>query len=321
MPNPAITESEDYQDQFKIDQEQPAVNPSDELIKKLYGLKIPEPTYDQDKEDRLRRMGRINNLGRVVNVLGDIFSTAKGANTRRRQPDTTAPALYQAYQANLDKYKAEKDANLLRDYDKDRQDIIYQIGRNDRQEGIDYRNKVHEDSMKAQAAKNSLEWQKYLAGLKQKQDALDNTKDYQKKKLGLEGAKVKLQEDKLKQTQDKPFDPVQVKDKYGNSIKLDQGQWDNLYQNAMRDTEFTNGNLKAEISKYKELPDGGVKQIARAYYDYQKDKEFKAGEKAALERHRNAQTTSPVQTQIKPKLPGLTKTQNKPFAFPGLGKK
>jgi len=66
---------------------------TDELVQELYKKNIPEPTYDQDKEDRLRRMGRINNLGRVVNVLGDIFSTAQGANTRRRQPDTTSPAL------------------------------------------------------------------------------------------------------------------------------------------------------------------------------------------------------------------------------------
>lgn len=289
-----------YEDQLKAEQDQPKTNTADELLKKLYSMNVPEPTFDQGKEDRLKRMGRINQIGRGVNVLGDVLGTALGANTRRRQPDTTAPALYQSYQANLDKYKAEKDQNILRNYDKDRQDIITGIGRADRQQGIDIDQKRFEVEQAYKAKKDELEWQKYLAGLTQKErDAAERAR-HNKATEGVSGAKLKLDQDKLNQTKDKPFDPVQVKDKFGNSIKLDQGQWDNLYQSALRDSEFTGGNLKAEISKYKELPDGGVKQIARAYYDFQKEKEYKANEKAALDKRRNEQ------------IPPLNSTPKKP---------
>jgi len=294
MPTPG-ERMQIYEDQLKAEQEQPQVNPTDELVKKLYGMKVPEPVFDQDKADRLQKMGRINQVGRSLNVLGDIFGTAIGANTRRRQPDSTAPALYQSYQANLDKYKAEKDANILRDYDKDRQDIVYGIGRADRQEGIDISQKRFEAEQKVKEAQRELEWKKYLAGLTQKErDAAERSR-HNKVSEGLSGAKLKIEEEKLKQTQDKPFDPVQVKDKFGNSVKLDQGQWDNLYQSAMRDSEFTNGNLKAEISKYKDLPDGGVKQIARAYHDYNLQKEYKANEKAALDQRRKEQSAPKAQ--------------------------
>lgn len=266
---------------------------ADELLQKLYAKNVPEPTFDQDKADRLQRMGKINQLGRGANVLGDVLSVALGAKVRRRQPDQVAPALYKSYQANLDKYKAEKDGNLLRNYSKDIEDLRFGIGRADREDEMAYRDRRQTAAEKQAEGKNKLDWDKYMKGLSQKErDAAEKAR-HNRETERINSVKAN-KPTAAEIAADKPFDPVQVQDKYGKNVKLVQGEWDNLYQNAMRDKEFLDGNMKAEISKFKDLPDGGVKQIARAYYDFNKQKEYKAGEKAALDKHRQEQTPAPI---------------------------
>ena len=312
MPTPNYTEDDlqngiqDNAPVVPIDDANTVYNPNrkltpDELVQKFYSVKEKEPELDQAKIERLQRMGRINQLGQGAKVLADIAGTALGANVRRRQPDTTAPALYQNYQTMLDKYKDQEDAYNIRDFQTKRQNAQFGLQRADRETAQEFANRRQAAIEKNNEARTALDNSKFLASLRQKQEALDNTKAYQKGRLGLEGEKVKIAKEKNDQGKEKPFDPVQVKDKFGNSVKLDQGQWDALYQSAMRDSEFTNGNLKAEISKYKDLPDGGVKQIARAYHDYNQQKEYKANEKAALEQHR--QQASPVKTNSTKKVP------------------
>lgn len=212
-----------------------------DLVQNLYKKNIPEPTFDQDKADRLQRMGRINQLGRSINVLGDIFGTAIGANTRRRQPDTTAPALYQSYQANLDKYKAEKDANLLRDYDKDRQDIITGIGRADRQEGINIAQKRFDAQQRYKEAQQKLEWQKYLAGLTQKEREAAERARHNKATEGLSGERNKIQKEKGDKSNNKPFMVAGVN---GQDVPLNQTQFRDLFNEAISSTSFQDPNKR-----------------------------------------------------------------------------
>lgn len=73
-----------------------------------------EDKNNQERLDRLNRMGKINEFGRSVNVLGDIFSLAKGANVRLRKPDDIAPRLFDA-EDNI--YKKKDDADRKRNDD------------------------------------------------------------------------------------------------------------------------------------------------------------------------------------------------------------
>ena len=247
---------------------------ADELLNRLYSKNIPEPTFDQDKADRLQRMGKLNQLGRSVNVLGDIFGTAIGNNTRRRQPDTTAPALYQSYQANLDKYKAEKDANLLRDYDKERQDILHQISRADRQEGIDIAQKRFDAQQRMQAAKNNLELQKYLAGLTQKERQIaiqQKNADSNRIRANKAGAS--------KDKEEKPDKPFMVAGVNGQDVPLTQGQFRDLLAEATQAANKAGTNspqfkdFQATMESFKDNPLEGQKNIVQRYYSWKKEQE------------------------------------------------
>lgn len=283
---------------------EPKQSKADEILQRIYSKSVPEPVFDQAKADRLQKMGRINQMGRGIGVLGDMLATGLGAPIKRRQSDTVSNALYQSYSDNLDKYKSDQDIHSLRQYSKYLDDAKLGLSEERRAEQLDFQNRKQADWMKAKEADSKLNWAKWQADYDMKNKNLDLNTKKAKSDENYKNARLKIEQQKADKptaaeaAANKPFDPVQVKDKFGNSVKLDQGQWDNLYQSAMRDSEFTNGNLKAEISKYKDLPDGGVKQIARAYHDFKQQKEYQAGEKAALEQHRKEK--GPVQPTFNP---------------------
>lgn len=84
-----------------------------EAFRKLY-TPASEDKDNQERLDRIARMGKINEFGRSVNVLGDIFSLAKGANVRLRKPDDIAPRLFDA-EDNI--YNKKNDADRKRNDD------------------------------------------------------------------------------------------------------------------------------------------------------------------------------------------------------------
>lgn len=296
-----------------IGEAQVAENPvkrskAEELLQKIYSTNVPEPVFDQAKADRLKRMGRVNNMGKSISVLADIAASGMGANVKRRQDDGTAARLFQSYENNLDKYKNDQDVYSLRKMSKSLDDAKIGLSEARREEQLDFQNRKQADWMKAKEADNKLNWAKWSAtyDLNNRKFGLDSKKadtdaNYKNQRLRIEQQKA----DKPTAAElaaNKPFDPVQVTDKFGNSVKLDQGQWDNLYQSALKDSNFMDDNMKALISKYKELPDGGIKQIARAYYDYNKTKDYNASQKEAEDRARKERglSTDPVSTQSAP---------------------
>lgn len=257
-----------------------------ELMQEFSQTYIPKPTVDEAKLDRIRRMGKINELNRGMSVLGDALRVGLGAPVRLRQPDTTAPALYQSYQSTLDKYKDDIDNYDYKKFQKRLQDIQLGIQRNDKDEAMDFAKEKNKALNELQAAKLNNDWNRYLEGLKLKKDAQDATNKYRDKRLGLDAEKLKLQKEKQDAAAYKPFDPIQVKDKTGNNVKLAQGDWDNLYQEAMKDKEFTKNFFPALKAQFESVPDVLLKQTARAYYDYKKNREVKASEQESLSRER-----------------------------------
>lgn len=133
----------------------------EELLRRLYEKRIPEPTFNQDKADRLQRMGRVNQIGRGVSVLGGILATGLGAPIKRMNPDNVTPSLVQSYLDNLDKYKAEKDANILRNYQKDIEDIRTGLSHSYREQATELAKQKQADWMKAKEMDNKLSWEKW----------------------------------------------------------------------------------------------------------------------------------------------------------------
>ena len=150
----------------------------DEQLQKFYATREPAPVFDQEKADRIQRMGRINQVGQGVKVLGDLFGSAIGANTRRRQPDTTAPALYQSYQNMLDKYEGEKQAYNYRGFQKNLQDAQLGIQRADKETAQEFANRRQTAIEKANEIKALQEQNKWETGQKNKEVDQKETERY-----------------------------------------------------------------------------------------------------------------------------------------------
>jgi hypothetical protein len=106
--NKENTDAEAMPESF-VGQEQkiPEKTRTQQLMEKFTSMRVPTPAVDQESLDRLKRVGRINQIGQTANLLGDIFSLAKGAKVRDRRPDSVSPAIFEAYQRTLDKGRQE----------------------------------------------------------------------------------------------------------------------------------------------------------------------------------------------------------------------
>lgn len=127
---------------------QPQVSVADQLMKDLFSTRETAPVPDAAKAERLRRMGRLNQVSRGVGVLGDMLSLGLGANVKRRQPDNVAPAIYQAYENMMDRDKSLMDAYKLRDFQTQRSNTLYGLSAEDRKR----HDKLVEEDTKASRA-------------------------------------------------------------------------------------------------------------------------------------------------------------------------
>lgn len=304
MPTPNYTE-DDFQNGIQanapvvpIENASAVYNPkrkltSDELIQQFYSVKEKAPEIDQAKVDRLRRMGRINQLAQGTKVLADIAGTAMGANVRKRQPDQTAPALFQSYQNMLDKYRDETDAYNLRDFSVKRQNAQFGLQRADADKARDLSNRRQAAIEKNNEAKTALENSKFLAGLRQKQEALNNTKAYQKGRLSIEGEKLKIAKEKKDKESDKPF---MVAGLNGQDIPLTQGEFRDLLAEATQAANKAGANspqfkdFQATMESFKDNPLEGQKNIVQRYYGWKKEQES-----LSKNRELKGSTTQPVQ--------------------------
>lgn len=237
----------------------------DELIQKLYSLRVPEPTFNQDKADRLQRMGRVNQLGRGVSVLGDMLATGLGAPIKRRNPDNVSPALVQSYLDNLDKYKAEKDANILRNYQKDIDDIRTGLSHSYREQATELARQKQADWMKAKEADQRLNYAKWSADWDLNRRKAGETERHNKESeriAAIRANKTGQKSDK----KDKPYMQVGVQN-------LTEGEARQLYDEAISyynegkplDQNTTNTYLKGILAAFENNPVETKKEIVAHY--------------------------------------------------------
>jgi len=150
----------------------------DELVEKFYKTREPAPVIDVAKIDRIQRMGRINQIGQGVKVLGDIFGSALGANTQRRQPDNTAPALYNSYQNMLDRYEGQKEAFNYRDFQAKRDNLRFGIGQANQDASNKLANRRQTEIERGNKIKSAQDYTKWEADQKNKKIDQDETAKY-----------------------------------------------------------------------------------------------------------------------------------------------
>lgn len=271
------------------------LTPEEELIKKLYSTREEAPKIDQEKIDRIRRMGKVNEFGRGVSVIADALSLGLGANVKRRNPDQTSPALYQAYENTLDKYDQENKAFKYRDYQKKLSDIQFGIARLDKETEREYRNRVqaaNEAFRKVKNAQDLAKWQMdyQIKDDKGKEDTRHN-KEMEKaaliraNKTGNKAAKV-----------EKPFMIAGVN---GQDVPLTQGQFRDLLAEATESANKKGSNspefkdFQATMNAFKDNPLEGQKNIVQRYYAWKKEQE-------SLTKNRQAQgiSTEPVKNTL-----------------------
>lgn len=136
---------------------------ANEILQRIYKTNVPEPVFDQAKADRLKRMGRVNQMGNGLSVLGDMLATGLGAPVKRRQEDGTAARLYQSYENNLDKHKNDKDVYSLRKLSKSLDDAKLGLSEERRSEQMELANRKQAAYEKAKEADDKLNREKWEA--------------------------------------------------------------------------------------------------------------------------------------------------------------
>lgn len=308
MPNPAITESPEYQDQFQTEQPVSPVSKTQELINKYFNTKEEAPVLDQAKVDRLQKMGRINTLGRGLNVLGDGLSLALGANVKRKAPDTTAPALYQSYENTLDQHTQEVKGYKQRQFQKSLNDIQFGISRLDKETDQDYRERVqkaNEEFRKVKNAQDLAKWQlDYDINKGKATESERHNKEMEK------AAMIRANKTGAKASDKEGEKPFMVAGVNGQDIPLSQGEFRSLLaeatQAANRDKD-ENGILaprytdfQATMAAFKDNPLEGQKNIVQRYYSWKKEQES-----LTKNRELKGSATQPAQQAIKTNKPAV----------------
>lgn len=276
---------------------QQAVNPvskTQELINKYFNTKEEAPVFDQAKVDRLQRMGRINSLGRGLNVLGNGLSLALGANVKRSAPDTTAPALYQSYENTLDKYDQETKAYKNRQFQKSLNDIQFGISRLDKETDQDYRERVQKANDEFRKVKNAQDLAKWQLDFNINKDKATETARHNKE---MEKSSM-IRANKTGSKTEKPEKPFMVAGVNGRDVPLTQGQFRDLLAEATQAASKAGTNspqfkdFQATMEAFKDNPLEGQKNIVQRYYNWKKEQE-------SLTKNRELQTPKFSQDKAK----------------------
>jgi len=153
---------------------------ADELMAKMFPMKVPNAVLDQAKLDRIKKMGKLNTLGQGIGVLGNILSAGLGGRVARADEDKMTPYLMQQYQATLDKYKDQQSNVDLLNFQNEKENYRFGIGyekEKERDAKTDELNFAKRQFATSQAENKALHTK---IGEEQQQKKIDNTQANQK---------------------------------------------------------------------------------------------------------------------------------------------
>ena len=113
-PQDRLNQSESVIPQVKpatetIEQPEIKKRTANDIVKEILSFQAPQPTYDPQRPEEIKRIGRVNAIGEGIKTIGDIVSLGAGANVNRRAPDQVTPNMLSALWQNRDKAAAQKD--------------------------------------------------------------------------------------------------------------------------------------------------------------------------------------------------------------------
>jgi hypothetical protein len=126
------------------------------------------PTYDQKRPEEIRRITKMNAIGKGVSVLSEALALGLGGRVRRRPDDKTIPALWKDMKAYDDNYNRRKDEQIVRD---------------------------RMNAVRAAMQKRPDRYKMHVANESERYSTADNS--YRNKRLALSAEQLKLERDKF----------------------------------------------------------------------------------------------------------------------------
>ncbi len=254
---------------------QEPVRTSRDIINDIFSYDLPKPAYDPNRPEEIKRMMKLNAMGKGLSVLGDILSLSRGGNVVARPKDQTNKQLLSAYYNYLDRAATANDEWNYRDYanrikkglmeldqknkedkmDLDRTKLAYDINKDDRDFALKQK-KTNADIT--------------LADTKQKA-----TDAYNQARIAIQQGNIQLglakldeymrhNREKASNYTNKPFMEVSPDGK--QRILLSEADFRHLYEQALQDPDFQGENLKAYMANFENQPLEAEKNIVQAYY-------------------------------------------------------
>lgn len=89
---------------------------TNDIMKEIFSYKPPQPTYDKNRPEELKRLAKTSAIGKGLNVLGDVIGLGTGATVKRRQPDNRELGYLHNLYKTTDDYNRRMDEWNWRDY-------------------------------------------------------------------------------------------------------------------------------------------------------------------------------------------------------------
>lgn len=251
--------------------EKQAATPEDRIKSLLSSF--PEPKYDQARQDRLKKLAKVQAFGEGLKLIGDTFALSRGARVRPRnssdvQNTYIAWQNYEdAYANRLDQHNREKFNLTLRELargeDNDWRKMIFERD----QQRWDENKKMQEDYRKEQ-----MEFNREKEANDQAVQATKFAIDAQKyaEKMKLDWSKLGIQQQRLLKSladsearTNKPYMRVNLN---GKEIGLSEGESRKYYEEAKK--YFTaNGKFDAQAfeATYQNQPVEAQKELVNRY--------------------------------------------------------
>ena len=282
---------------------QEPISKTDEILKRMYATREPAPVLDVQKQDRLRRMGNVNAIGRGVSLLSDALSLGLGGNVKRRAPDQMGPALYQNYQNMLDRYKGEQDQFNYRDVSNQRNNLRMELSDQYKKDADKLRREQMDIQAKIAAAKDQTERQRWMLQFDQKERDLAEREKQHKDDIKLGYSRIAASAKNKTTAEGKPFTQVSIN---GKDVNLTQGQHRGLLAEATASGAFTNEDLLATEAAYTNSPLEGEKNIIQRYLNWKKQSAIDESIKNAAAGQTSQLTEGAVSSAFQFPKPGTT---------------
>ena len=89
---------------------------SNDILKDIFSYTPPKPTYDPNRPEEMKRLARNSAIAKGLNLVGDTFALAKGANVNKRQPDNKEYQFLNSAYGYIDKNNERMDEWNWRDF-------------------------------------------------------------------------------------------------------------------------------------------------------------------------------------------------------------